>query len=81
MSACMGCGKEILWGKLPSGGTIPLDTVAPVYTVTGEYDPSTDRNPYEAFKVARVPLTYVSHFATCSRANQFSGKNKAAKNG
>lgn len=77
MSACKGCGKEIVWGMGPSGRAIPLDPSAPIYivrrVVTG----------FTADKIERGgpgPQYLVSHFSTCPQANQFSGKNKEPKN-
>ena len=58
-SRCKGCGKTILWAKV-GDKTIPLDAIAPCYQQTGE-------NTF-----VRVHNSYVTHFATCSHANQFS---------
>ena len=78
---CRGCGKPILWaaladvdGKLVvnengSPKCIPLDPRAPVYHVRF-FD---DGRSSEA---DRAPDTFVSHFATCPAANQFSGSSK-----
>jgi hypothetical protein len=70
-STC-GCGRTIVWGKLPSGGKVPLDPVAPVYRIAPG-----DGVAYRVNgKAAPVPndggTYFVSHFATCSRASKFS---------
>lgn len=60
MSVCKGCGKEIQWATTETGKTIPLDPKAPTYEVK------------EGIAV-RSPAM-VSHFSTCPKANDFSGK-------
>jgi len=67
MTPCKGCGKTIIWGQTPDGKKIPLDPVAPTYTIMG---PGPDGNPV----AIRASSTYVSHFATCPKANEFSRK-------
>ena len=72
MSACRGCGKEIIWGKTEDGKKIPLDPVPPVYRffVTMEED-------LQDNAVERAGRNYmVSHFATCKNANDFSASRK-----
>ncbi len=69
MSACRGCGKEILWGVTDDGKKIPLDPMAPVFQVKRV------ELGFTAEKIMHFgtePDFMVSHFATCSRANQFS---------
>lgn len=69
---CKGCGRMIVWGVADGGKTrIPLDPSAPVYLKAGE---SADG----AIVVAREPLAYASHFATCPAASRFSGQNRGA---
>lgn len=62
------CGRQIVFGKTPEGKFIPLDTTAPVYV---DVTP-----PQEAesgtMKVDRNTNAYVSHFATCRYADEFS---------
>ena len=68
MANCKGCGKEIVWGILPSSREtgpekkIPLDPKPPCYFYS-MFDESIQRAPVG---------TYVSHFATCPKANDFS---------
>jgi len=47
-----------------AGTWIPLDTVAPVYRQTGEA------------RVERDRKAYVTHYATCPHASEFSRKNQ-----
>lgn len=67
---CKGCGAEIIWGRLDSGKSVPLDAVAPVYGIEiyeGEVCATRDR------------MAHVSHFSTCPKANQFSGGKRTAQ--
>lgn len=65
---CKGCGKEILFAADPSGRLITLDTKPPVYQLADDGE-----------HCERARGFYVSHFATCPDAQQFSGKGKAQK--
>ncbi len=66
-TTCRGCGKPIVFAMGPNGKLIPLDPKPHVYTVESE---SVDSSQL----VARlVPGAMVTHFATCTAANQFSG--------
>jgi hypothetical protein len=71
--ACKGCGKKILWAKLGSGGSVPLDPVPPVYRLTLD-----DNSNFVAFRAEHDvnvgDAFFVSHFATCPRANDFTKK-------
>jgi hypothetical protein len=70
MSTCKGCGRDILWGVDEKGTRIPLDPRAPVYHVMA-FDPET--NTYAVERAGgSVPTNYVSHFATCPKAKDFS---------
>jgi hypothetical protein len=67
MSACRGCGKEIVWAvNRQTGAKVPLDPRAHVYTETGRTEIG---DPI----VERAPGPMVTHFATCPKANDFSG--------
>jgi len=69
---CKGCGRSILWATDEKGTRHPLDARAPCYSFNGgDLDGE--------FKVHRSEGTWCSHFATCSKAGQFSrGKRKPA---
>ena len=63
--ACKGCGKPIVWAKDEKGMLHPLDYRAPVYSYNGTEADGTVR-------CHRAEGCYVSHFATCPKANDFS---------
>jgi hypothetical protein len=65
---CRACGKLLLFAVTDAGMRVPLDTVAPTFTVKLEGDCS--------LRAARSD-TFVSHFATCPAANEFGRKAKA----
>jgi len=69
---CQGCGKPIVFAKnSETGKLIPLDPKALVYHYNGgDLDGE--------FEVHRLTSAWVSHFATCPNASQFSGKNRKA---
>lgn len=64
ISECLGCGKPIIWATSSSGAKIPLDARAQVYRVS--------ENATGAVEAIKVTDSYVTHFATCSKAAQFS---------
>jgi hypothetical protein len=68
---CRGCGRAISWGTTADGKKIPLDPSAPVYSILPELFP-------EGQHVERIEghAAMVSHFATCSHANQFSASKR-----
>lgn len=77
MGTCRGCGKSILWAKdAVTQKAVPLDTTPPVYLVT--------QTPENNFHLARAnqkfntgePMFFVSHFATCPKASDFSRNRK-----
>lgn len=72
MAKCKGCGREIIWAlNGATGKRVPLDAVAPVYLLlvgTGKHG--------ENECVPAPAQTYVTHFATCSKANEFSGSKR-----
>lgn len=73
---CRGCNKKILWGKDGMGRAVPLDVIPPVYRVT-----QTEDNNFllalanQVFNTAE-PTFFVSHFATCPKASEFSGSRR-----
>lgn len=62
---CKGCGANILWAVTDNGRNIPLDEK---YEMRLTLD---DQN------VARVQRTYISHFATCPKADTFRMRRQA----
>ena len=79
MSACRGCGKEIIWGeyeKTVAPGEmkdirVPMDPSAPVYRIVGTAGSD------GTVRIERDKAAMVSHFATCPKASQFRGGKKA----
>ena len=67
MTTCKGCGKEILW-VVTVRGKMPLDPRPPVYEIGEEVN--------GVLPASRIPRCYVSHFATCPKANDFSASKK-----
>lgn len=70
MPQCKGCHKEIVWGRDEKGTAIPLDPRAPVYKL----------GPVGANGEAEITRDHgamVSHFATCSHANEFGKGRKS----
>ena len=61
---CKACGCPLVFVPGPGGKAIPLDKRAPVYHVTADLTGETTAVRADGF--------FVSHFATCSKANQFS---------
>jgi hypothetical protein len=69
---CKGCGKPMVWGRRPEGGWLPLDPVAPVYTIV----PIKDREGYSHPEAVRNMLSFVLHHVTCPNREQFSGDRR-----
>ena len=68
---CRGCGARILFIEDDKGTRQVLDLQAPVFAVIaygGDGDATCIRNR----------MAYVSHFATCPNASEFSKKRKVA---
>lgn len=78
-----GCGKKVFWIVTATGARVPLDPVAPTYVLHILNDASDPpRMRWEpANQEAEQEPAFVSHFATCSAANNFSGRNKEARRG
>lgn len=71
---CRRCGKPVVFGALTiSGSCVPLDPIPPVYRVVSD----TDDGIITVTWVERVKDSYVSHFAICSKASEFSKGRKA----
>lgn len=75
MTTCRGCGKEIVWATTSTGKNMPLDPNVTVYSVVPERGRLIAVKPTPGVLGERF---MVSHFNTCSDADQFSGKNKTA---
>lgn len=78
---CRGCGRAIVWAWDESGKAIPLDPRPPVYRVSEHPErsaPACTRliSPFEADGALQGFM--VSHFATCPKANDFSGSRRPA---
>ena len=70
---CRGCGKPMIWAEDNEGKNIPLDPKPPVYELMGE-------NRGKSL-VRRHRQAFVSHFATCPDAAQFSKGRKPRPDG
>ena len=65
---CLKCGCPLMFLPGPNGKRIPLDLRSQVYRV---------KKDLMGHAVAEIALdSHVSHFKTCSSANQFSGSKK-----
>jgi SH3-like domain-containing protein len=74
-TACRGCGKQVLFVRDATGVTVPLDPAPPVWHRI--YDPDDGRHFWIKDGSASGERTaFVSHFATCTRANDFSKGGK-----
>jgi len=67
---CKGCGRAIVWAVKDDGRMIPLDPSAPVYELLEDG---------VVVSAVRSATAMVSHFATCSKANLFSGRGHGKK--
>lgn len=77
MATCRGCGKEIQFLRVRNDDgsvrlrkdgepvLVPIDTDPPIYSLTEDQE----GNPI----AVRLRDAGVSHFATCPKANEFSG--------
>ncbi len=74
---CKGCGKRILWIKTDDGKRVPLDPVPPTYVSFGAGGMHVGRDTAPSGWHRSEAME--SHFATCSKANEFSGRNKEPK--
>lgn len=80
ISSCQGCGAPILWAKTAEGKAIPLDPRAIVYTVDAAE--LKDDGQVLSLRVTQekgevVGRAFVSHFATCPKASNFSSGGRA----
>ena len=81
MIRCKGCGKAIIFGRDQRGQLIPLDLVAPVYALIAPARLDDQVALDQEVAVSRDKAALVSHFATCPKASEFSGKARAARSG
>lgn len=73
MSQCKGCGKEIVWALTEEGKKIPMDLKPVIYQMV-----ELDNGEARVKKLPGYPVHCVSHFVTCPKANDFSGRARAA---
>lgn len=71
MSKCKGCERPILYAKDTDGKTQVLDPSAPVYEIWGD-----DNKAQGSKLVKRDRHAYVTHFATCPDATEFSKSHR-----
>lgn len=78
-SHCRGCGKEIVWGLDEEDKPIPLDPRPPIYEVRMAGGKARCERMRETMNqnLERGGVPMVSHFATCSHANDFSRGKKS----
>jgi hypothetical protein len=72
-SPCRGCGKPIVWALKEDGGKIPLDPRPGVYRVAVDHAFGDGE-----LRAVLKPDCLVTHFATCPKANWFSGSGKSS---
>jgi len=63
MSQCKGCGAEIEWSKTEAGKAVPLNK-PPEKRFIMFVKP-------DGLEYVKLVETWVSHFATCPKANDF----------
>ena len=75
---CSTCGAWIVWGVSHKGARIPID-MSPRSDGNLVHDADTDRwRPYEPL-IDGACDRYVSHFATCRHADEFSSSSRGSK--
>lgn len=76
-STCKGCGAPITWAKTRDGKNLPLQK-CPVYEIDWSRNDETEgpfAGSYQAHALKIERETYVSHFLTCPKANDFSKRS------
>lgn len=68
---CKGCGADLIWSISPAGKRIPMDARPTVYRLTEQAD-----GTVVAEKLSDQATLAVSHFATCSKVDQFGGGSR-----
>lgn len=71
---CKGCGKLIIFAKNENGAILPLDLRPPLYVA---YQAADGVLRCRQIKTHDHLYPCVTHFATCSHANEFSKKGKS----
>jgi hypothetical protein len=66
-SPCKYCGRALLWAVDGEGKRIPLDAVAPVYTVDDIPDNKAPLARRANGKDLKSGDSFVTHFATCKK--------------
>lgn len=77
---CRGCGRAIIWARTGDGKMIPLDPRAVVMQVTGySADPAGEVTELKVgtHRTGLAGHCFVSHFSTCPKAAEFSGRGRA----
>ncbi len=75
---CNGCGATIVWVRLDDakGTRVPLDPKPAVYYITGQDSEAYLGRRANGNKDRAMGQAMVSHFVTCPKAAEFSGRNK-----
>lgn len=78
---CRGCGRDVVFVTTNDGKTVPLHPVPPVFHRV--HDPDTGRAFWwrDGSDGGGERTAFVSHFATCPKANDFSGSRRGAAQG
>lgn len=64
---CSGCGAEIIWSTTTNGKAVPLDAKPERRFVL--------KTMADGTTIADLQNVFVSHFATCVKANMFRKKD------
>lgn len=75
---CRGCGAPIVWAKTLAGRFIPLDATPVAEKPADKRYSLVNQDGADGPTAVPVFAQYVSHFTTCPKAAEFSGKGKAA---
>lgn len=79
MTRCKACNRPITWARSEKGRMLPLEKCAHAYEIITEMQPdivATTTEPTMPIQAFRRGGIYISHFLTCPKANDFSGKGK-----
>jgi hypothetical protein len=71
LARCRGCNASICWGEAADGTRIPLEPRrASAFRILDQ--------AASHVAVERVEDVYISHFLTCPKRDQFSGRGRAS---